>query len=773
MKSNATLQNKLAKQNEINRQRLAQELVKLEKVEKSDLRMIETARHRFRSRHKNLESRQPSFGSNAVNVRMYDTHNPGFCYHCTGAIKECSGMIKREEMPKDSYEFVRSIVFTMDEIDVDKVLCLHLLTAHSTKWHGNDGSTVRPVTPLLERAKNKHFSGAWNNLIPCYVVDTIPISVDMKRHEDPRKIILDDQAIREFEEKYKQYMEKNADYGNALSSNVKYTRQMLHGFEKMPCISPHVYSLLGASHELRIKQALAEGVAKKRYARSNMELNELDENSMSFHLDDDDDLLSRATTNISTRNWVTRSTRSPSRRSTIGSPFKLDHDITMLKSKRRKNYDTMSRDFVAIKSSCRTMKEALSKTSSTKSPFYSMFDSRPSTNSLLSASLSPELETKKFRKRIYLNAPIKSIELQNKEYKVVPILVNYQLQALVQIVCDVLQDVNPEKWKRIMDIARDPEEIKKTLLRPDIQNFMQSLSGQSLISSPESFVISVATMADETDLRFEGILEKEIIALTLEMPSLPCLDALVSEIRNNIFHETKKKIVENRNIQGIEAPASENKQEIEKKKTTKTILNVLANKLKYNKKFPRGNKNKSNHKDVHSSSNKSSDDNVMQGSETKRGRSLRKNSKIKAAEQSRVSGNVPAKRTSNSKCWKVAQDLGHLDANHVILQRMTNTQRILVGQMCASLKTKRINNQGLINESVPLAALIAPALSRDSIKFLTRGTVYSTMNTINEQEDAEDNVTVPDKLTGPLLAKIRQDVAENETKKRLNNFLKK
>lgn len=46
--------------------------------------------------------------------------------------------------------------------------------------------------------------------------------------------------------------------------------------------------------------------------------------------------------------------------------------------------------------------------------------------------------------------------------------------------------------------------------------------------------------------------------------------------------------------------------------------------------------------------------------------------------------------------WKSAQDLGHLDANHVILRRMTNTQRILVGQMCASLKTKRINNQGLI-----------------------------------------------------------------------------
>ncbi|KAK1134167.1 hypothetical protein K0M31_011948 [Melipona bicolor] len=121
--------------------------------------------------------------------------------------------------------------------------------------------------------------------------------------------------------------------------------------------------------------------------------------------------------------------------------------------------------------------------------------------------------------------------------------------------------------------------------------------------------------------------------------------------------------------------------------------------------------------------------------------------------------------------WNTAQDLGHLDANHVILQRMTNTQRILVGQMCASLKTKKINNQGLIDENVPLAALIAPALSRDSIKILTRGAIFSNTN-ITDEEEIEDNIVVPDKLTGPLLAKIRQDIAEDETNRRLKTFLK-
>lgn len=60
---------------------------------------------------------------------------------------------------------------------------------------------------------------------------------------------------------------------------------------------------------------------------------------------------------------------------------------------------------------------------------------------------------------------------------------------------------------------------------------------------------------------------------------------------------------------------------------------------------------------------------------------------------------------------------------------------------------------GLIDESVPLAALIAPVLSRNSIKVLTQGTVFSNWNTTDEEE-IEDNIVVPDKLTGPLLAKV-------------------
>ncbi|XP_076232453.1 uncharacterized protein LOC143177973 isoform X2 [Calliopsis andreniformis] len=642
----------------------------------------------------------------------------------------------------------------------------------------------------------KHFSGPWNNILPCYVVDIEPANTteNLKLHEDSRKQTLEDQVIREFEEKYREYMDNNLDVSNTMSSNMQHTKMTLQGLEKMPTISPHVYSLLGPSHELRIKQALAEGMTRKKFFRSNMELS-LDERSLSFRLDDDDDLLSRAT-NASNRNWVTRSTYSPSRRSTIGSLFKLDYGITMLKRSnpnepmmhRSRNSDA-TRDFVTIKSSFRGMKEAPSKTSSTKSPFRGIFEYQSSTNSILS-SWNPDLTVKKFRKRIYLNTPISGLELESNA--IVPILVNYQVQALVQTALDVLKRVNPEKLKGIMETARDMEEMKRMLLRPNVQQFLQSLSGQSLLSCPECFVISVAAVADEIDFKFEGIMEKEIVALTLELPALPCLDALVAEIRSNIFFEAKKKARLNENKKKVSS-ASEGKgkrkdegrgldgRSLKRDKEQQQQIDTI-NKDKYSevKKFKQIDGSKKSINEKQSSMERSNWANKIVGqsnedsiTEASAMPGIWQNSKMKTGEQRGVSGNALAKRTSNSKSWKVAQDSGHLDADHVILRRMTNAQRILVGQMCASLKTKKINNQGLINESVPLAALITPALSRDSIKVLTRGTVYSKRDTTDMQPgEAEDNTIITDKLTGPLLAKIRQDIAESETKRRLTSFLK-
>ncbi|XP_031841001.2 uncharacterized protein LOC116430671 [Nomia melanderi] len=755
---------------------------------------------------------------------MYETHNPGFCYHCTGALRECGPVVK-EKTPRDSYGFVRSVIFTNDEVDPHKLLCLHLLTAHSTKWSNNDSSAVRPVTPLLEKAKKRHFTGAWNNFLTCYVVDAEDASADatiknVKLHEDPRNKILEDQTIQDLEKKCRQYMDNNDDLGRVLSSNVKNTKIVQQGLEKMPTISPHVYSLLGPSHELRIKQALAEGMPRRKLARSSMELSAEDRNSYSFHLnddDEDDDAFSGATTNESNRNWVTRSTRSPSKRSTIGS-IRLDHGITMLKSKRgrsddssvyrSKNHDA-NKDIISIKSSFRVMKDVSSRTSSVKSPLRGVLGNRLSSSSFLSVSMNPDAANP-FRKRVYLITPRNGwAGGRNDDRRVVPILVNYQVQALVQAVLDVLSRVNPEKSRMIIEAAGDTNEIRKMLLRSEMQSFVRSLAGQSLMSSPESYVVSVATVMDEIDVRFAGIPRKEIVALTLEMPPAPCLEALIAEIRDNIFHDTARntaRLDENtREISSVPDEQKAAKESIAKNASNTmqavgkreemcgecntNLLGTKRNKNDRARKFgdvgkrtermnnKRGESSKENRTaelernfSITGTGEKSSG---YGSREIKSGRSLWAGSLTKTDEHRLSSGNVHAKRTPNAKSWKAAQDLGHLDADHVILRRMTNTQRILVGQMCASLKSKRINKQGLINENVPLAALIAPVLSRNSIKFLTRGTVYSkTSNIIKQQEEMEENVAVPDKITGPLLAKIRQEVAENETKRRLKLFLK-
>ncbi|XP_076380825.1 uncharacterized protein LOC117220319 [Megalopta genalis] len=744
---------------------------------------------------------------------MYETHNPGFCYHCNGAIREC-GPAPKENAVRDSYEFVRSIIFTGDEVDPRKVLCLHLFTAHSTRWNNNDGSAVRPVIPLLEKAKRKRFSGPWNNVLTCYVVDTEEASAaateNLKLHEDPRKRILEERAAHDFEEKCRQYMGKNDDLGKALSSTARNTKIAQQGLRKMPVITPHVYSLLGPSHELRIKQALAEGMSRRKLTRSSMEVSGMDGYSYSFHLDEDDDALSRATTNESNRNCVSRSTRSPSRRSTIGS-MRLDHRFTMLKLKRGKPNDCgakssdTNKDAINIRSSFRAVKDVSSKTSSTKSPLRGVLGSRPSTCSLLSLNADA---TAKIRKCVYLNTASGTwLEKQEKNRRMVPILVNYQVQALVQTVLEVLGRVNPEKSRIIVETARNTDEIRKMLLQAEMQSFVQSLVGQSLMTSPESYVVSTAMAMDEIDVRFGGIPEKEIVALTLEMPSAPSLEALIADIRNSIFLDMGKNARVNGNTEEISSDEKLAKEDAAKSATVAARTagpdnacnacdanasspGTSNNEESCAKKFAgtenrrgesaRGKKKKKTEtteletdSGKHGSSNGESaaffcfqrnDKGIMQTegksgeygiADAKSGRSLTASSLTKTDEHRLSSGNVPAKRPANAKSWKAAQDPGHLDADHVILRRMTNTQRILVGQMCASLKSKRINNQGLINESVPLAALIAPVLSRDSIKILTRGTTYSqTINLTRQQEEPEENVTVPDKITGLLLAKV-------------------
>ncbi|XP_015605538.1 uncharacterized protein LOC107272667 isoform X2 [Cephus cinctus] len=862
---------------------------------------------------------------------MYETHNPGFCYHSTGAIKE--SILSNSNKSKDPYEDVRAMLFTNGELDPEKVLCLHLLTAHSPKSLESTSNAVRPVTSLLEEGKRKHFTGPWNSMLPCYVVDVrhdIDVNEDLTEalrfHKDPRRVTQEHETMKEFQMKYQRYVENNADVGMALWANERHRKMIPNSLGRMPLIPPHVYSILDPSHELRVKHGTAEGSRKIRL-RTDTDIEQWDAKSLSFRLDDNEDVASVAA-GSSVEIFRPSNLRSPSR-SIFGSKCKFEGGVTVLKSRNKENGEILS-----IKPSSRTLK-VTSRCCSVRSPFEKMFngDRTNSCNSVTSGTISPGSDvTRKYRRCIYLNSPIRNFKLRGKECQTVEILVNNQIQALVHSVLNVLERVNPKKMMRIIQTAQDPDEIRQMVMKPDIQLFMESLSGQPLVSSPESFVISKATVLDEIDPRLERSLEKELVAMTLEMPPAPSLDLLVMEIRNNLFVEPNKMVtskikekvdtftslkekyhwinekeleeeeetfdfddtyarqepvetstvetqwklppvsVKQEPFQDLSLSQNHGKVMVDKKlimDSKDLVMKFRSNKDDIMKKIQQKAMNSQNSRKEATTKiikkRQSGRDNANHKKPLSKGRiKLRRhitsvpktNLEIRARTDQRIrkkleapkeklnllqerglrgkfnpekvstcigngrkifeddvnsrnvirprvrdsvmtfgsiskagsscyigmqsqaslkitSGDRPSSPKCQFKPWKVIQDTGYLDPDRIILRRMTNTQRILVGQMCASLKTRKINTEGLVKERTPLAALITPVLSQDSIKILTKGTMCLRSNTLKKiPEEKEDAVGNMEKLTGPLLAKVRQEVAENETQKRLRNFLK-
>lgn len=192
-------------------------------------------------------------------------------------------------------------------------------------------------------------------------------------------------------------------------------------------------------------------------------------------------------------------------------------------------------------SSQRVVQNIPSKSPGGKSSFQSVFGHRNPSNVKITGSNSiPKTPVvKKFRRCIYLNSPITCDDIPGKSFQTIPILVNNQLEALVQSVLEVLHQVNPEKMSRIRDTANDPAKIRKMLLTPKIQIFIESLNDQPLISSPQSFVVSKATAIHAIESRYEEKLENDLVALTLELPPTPSIEHLVGQIRKKIFLHPK------------------------------------------------------------------------------------------------------------------------------------------------------------------------------------------------------------------------------------------
>lgn len=74
------------------------------------------------------------------------------------------------------------MVFTNGEVDIEKVLCLHLLTAHKTETLTPPAQHHRtlkflakeqsPLERLIERSKRKRKEDSLTKLLPTYILGT-------------------------------------------------------------------------------------------------------------------------------------------------------------------------------------------------------------------------------------------------------------------------------------------------------------------------------------------------------------------------------------------------------------------------------------------------------------------------------------------------------------------------------------------------------------------------------------------------------------------------
>ncbi|XP_044252809.1 uncharacterized protein LOC123003849 [Tribolium madens] len=154
---------------------LSTELNRLEKEKKNELRMFNNEIQRFKSRYSksNFSTDSPE----ASNVKMYETHNPGFCYKRNG---EHRVLQVSENTPPVDFERLHFLLFTNGEVDIEKIVCLHLLSSHETdhltpprrpRTSGGFMKKDSPVEQLIERSKENPREAVLQAILPTYILD--------------------------------------------------------------------------------------------------------------------------------------------------------------------------------------------------------------------------------------------------------------------------------------------------------------------------------------------------------------------------------------------------------------------------------------------------------------------------------------------------------------------------------------------------------------------------------------------------------------------------
>lgn len=165
-------------QDRVERSKLEVELKLIEKHKRSELRMHESEAQKIRTKYSKLGIFSASF-SEAAGVKMYETHNPGFCYKRNGAHKIPPSF---STTPVLDFQQLRSLVFTNDDLDMEKLLCLHMLSIHKTESLAMPNVKIAkdipkentPMERLIQRSKKMSKEKKDHeilNILPIYVID--------------------------------------------------------------------------------------------------------------------------------------------------------------------------------------------------------------------------------------------------------------------------------------------------------------------------------------------------------------------------------------------------------------------------------------------------------------------------------------------------------------------------------------------------------------------------------------------------------------------------
>ncbi|GJQ72389.1 hypothetical protein Trydic_g3471 [Trypoxylus dichotomus] len=167
------------KKNSVNKTRLVAEINRIDREKSIIIRQMNNEKQRFKSKYSKFDVLSEHRGTEPSDVVMYTTHNPGFCYRRNGECRMPPSLIKSTTL---GFEDIHVLIFTDGELDVDKVLCLHLLSVHRTETLTPPPREQRtlmylakkqaPLERLIERTKKRWPEDRLTRLLPIYVIDS-------------------------------------------------------------------------------------------------------------------------------------------------------------------------------------------------------------------------------------------------------------------------------------------------------------------------------------------------------------------------------------------------------------------------------------------------------------------------------------------------------------------------------------------------------------------------------------------------------------------------